>query len=276
MKLSEEQFGAAVDLLKCRLRDRGGPVEARARELCARELKGWISVKELLGGYVPDSAPHRWVDGDHERELDYHDPLTLADKAAAVAADWTRGDADDLDTLQVEREVIARILRRLEAGGGLLRRKVRWVTRYHTLQPGEKAVVRKGLGQVQCGHQREEWCGRAVLIMSGEKVVKVFPEARQKRMNRFGKGTSKKPVLEMLLPELDVPELSLRRIGMNVAVLLRRLRRIDGELRSAAAIARAAGVTRANVSARQIKMEAEEEADRPAKFKARRPLKKVS
>lgn len=266
MKLSAEQLEAAGELLKRRIEKHGGSAAARARELCAGELKGWVTAEELIAAYRTESAPQRWVDGDHERDLDYYDPEVLAAKASATPE--SAGDSES--TLLVEREAIARILRRLESGGGLLKRKVRWLTKYYTLQTGEQAVVRKGPGQVQCGSVREEWLSRAVLILQGETVVKVFPEARLKNTRPVGWSGKKKPVIEMRVPELDLPELGLRRIAMNVAVLLRRLRRIDSELKSAADIARAAGVTRANVSARQIKMEAEEAAEGPAEFKKRR------
>lgn len=259
MKLSAEQLSAAVDLLKRRVRDQGGPAAARAQELCAGELKGFVSAKDLLSAYRPDVAPWHWVEGDHERELDYYEPGELAELAdeAYRAQQELRPNGGEL-----EREVIARILRRLEAGGGLLRRKVRWVSRYHTLQPGEEAVVRKTAGQVRCGDTVQEWLERAVLIMCGERVVKVFAEHRRERVRRSGWNGSKKAVLEMKAPELDAPELALRRIAMSLAVLLRMMRRTDRELKNGAAIARAAGVTRANVSARQIKMEAEEAADK--------------
>jgi len=269
MKLSAEQIEAAGALLKRRIEKHGGPATERARELCANELKDWLTAEELLEAYKPDAAPTRWVSGEHERELDYYDPAVLTVKADAGST----VEAESRETLLVEREAIARILRRLEAGGGLLKRKVRAVVKHYTLQAGERAVGRKGAGEVACSGGREEWLTRAVLITQGETVVRVFPEARLRRTRPVGWLGKKKPVLEMLVPELDMPELGLRRIAMNVAVLLKRLRRIDSELRSAADIARAAGVTRANVSARQIKMEAEEAAEGPARFKAARRRK---
>jgi hypothetical protein len=216
----------------------------------------------LLGAYKAEASPMRWVEGEHDRELDYYDPAVLTAKADASANAVLPEDeetAAERGRRDLEREVIARVLRRLDAGGGLLKRKVRWVRKYYALQEGCAVDVRKGEGAVVCGCVREEWLSRAVVIVQGEKVVRVFPEARKKKLWPMGLGNSRRPVVEMVVPELDAPELYLRRLGMNVAVLLKRLRSIDGELRSGAAIARAAGVTRANVSARQIKMEAEEE-----------------
>lgn len=273
MKLNEEQLAAAVDLLKRRVRDRGGPAAARARELCAGELKGFVSAQTLLAAYRPDSAPGNWVDGDHERELDYYETGKLA---AIEEEAITREQREDPYGSELERETISRILRRLEAGGGLLQRKVRWVSRYYTLQPGEMSVIKRGAGQVRCGDIVHEWLERAVLITAGGRVVKVFAEHRREKVRRSGWNGSKLPVLEMKVPELDAPELALRRISMSLAVLLRVMRKIDRELKNGAAIARAAGVTRANVSARQVRMEAEEAAERPANFRAPRALKKVS
>lgn len=270
MKAGEEQIAAAVDLLRRRVRERGGPAEERARELCDGELRGFLPVSELMAAYCPEVTPRKWVaDDDHDRDLDYYAPDDLTDVADAGAGVVPEGFGGEL-----EREAIARILRRLEAGGGLLRRKVRWVYRYHTLQPGQRVETRKGPGQVRCGERLEEWLERAVLIVAEEgRVVKVFSEHRRECLRAPGWNGSRKPVLEMMAPEIDAPELALRRIAMSVAVLLRVMRKIDRDLNSAAAIARAAGVTRANVSARQLKMEAEEAAEGAAQFKTRRRRK---
>ena len=256
MKLSEERkarLASAVDLLKLRIESRGGPASARAAELCAEELRGWVTEAELMRAYRPDVSPLRWVAGDHDRRLDYCDPRVLAEKAGAAVE-------ESESEMVAEREAISRILRRLEAGGGLLMRKVRWVARYHVMQQGERVEVRKHSGYVDCCGQRCEWLTRAVLILRGDVVAKVFPEARAKNMRPAG-WRGNKPVLEMRVPELEVSELAMRRISMSVAVLLLRLKRVNAELGSAAAIGRAAGVTRANVSARSVRMQQEDEAE---------------
>lgn len=253
MKLMPKQMAAAVDLLKRRIEERGGPAAARAEELCAVELKGWLAAGDLMAAYRPDTAPGRWVHGEHDRRLDYYDPQTLATKAGAAPE-----ISEEVCDRAAELEAIARVLRQLEAGGGLLRRKVKWRAKYYAMQTGERVEVRKGPGNADCTvGGRVEWLIRAVLIMRGDVVVKAFPEARSKNMRPAGWCGHKKTMVEMRVPELVASELALRRISTSVAVLLLRLRRVNAELRSAAAIARAAGVTRANVSARGKRMEAE-------------------
>lgn len=254
MKLRPKQMAAAVDLLKRRIEERGGPAAARAEELCAVELKGWLAAGDLMAAYRPDTAPGRWVHGEHDRRLDYYDPQTLAAKVEAVVVQ----PPEDSER-EAELEAIAMVLRKLEAGGGLLRRKVKWRAKYYSMQTGERVEMRKGgPGQADCTvGGRVEWLIRAVLIMRGDVVVKAFPEARAKNMRPAGWCGHKKPMVEMRVPELVASELALRRISTSVAVLLLRLRRVTAELRSGAAIARAAGVTRANVSARGKRMDAE-------------------
>jgi hypothetical protein len=247
MKLDEEQLAAAADLLKRRIVSRGGPAAVRAQELCAGELKGWVTTEELLAAYQPDSAPQRWVAGEHERELDYYDPAVLAAKAPAAAE-------------VPEREVptggvldLAFLLGCLEAD--LIERKVAWKEVRYALRVGESWRAMEGAGVAQMADgARAEWLYGAVLIEREGAVVKVFREHRKKKVLGGGSGNSRRPVVVMERAELEVTELALKRLAVSVAALLLLLRRKPQGLESGASIARVAGMTRANVSAKLIKL----------------------
>lgn len=259
MSKGDDRIAAAADLLKRRVSERGGPPEVRAREL-AVELSGWVTEREMLRAYAPDVAPSRWVGGDHDRRVDYYDPAELAGVAGSVDAGATEC------ALEVEREAICRVLRQLESGGGLLKRSVRWCVVSHTLQPGEECEDRLGPGQVRVdGVLVGEWLTGAVVIVRGGVVAKVYAEARLKCVLQKGTGGSRRPVARLQVPRLEAGKLECSRISMNVAVLLLRLNSIEEALSTGEAIAKAVptpdgkGVTRANVSARRVRQEAEME-----------------
>ncbi len=254
MKLTPEQLAAAAELLKRRVRALGGPVVERARELCAGELRGWCSAEELAGAYEPDVSPGRWVGGEHDRGLDYYDPADLEERAGSV---FTGGNGDNGEGKGGEvsdREIVGRVLSLLEPGGRLLQRKIMWREVRYTLRAGEAWRMVRGAGSAREAHPAGsgalvEWDRGAVLIERGGVVVRIFPEHRARGMSG-GR-------LVMQRPEIEASGLELRRLAMSAAVLLLILRRPAAGLENGALIARAAGVTRANVSARRVKLEGE-------------------
>lgn len=232
-----------------------------------------------MKSYEAECKPARWVSGEHDRELDYYEPAVLAQMAEGTEEVRTYREcgagrpAGKLARItDNELEVIGRILRRLE--GGMLKRKVRWVKKRRALKAGERVEKKRGAGEILCGGVLCEWQERAVIIFDSDGAAAcVFAEAQSRGLRKAGWSGYKGEVVEIKVPELVASELDLRRISMNVAVLLRLYRGESSGFHSAAAIARATGVERATVSASQIRIAKEELAAGGVKFKAVRSRK---